>query len=260
LYEAKMIHHFDHRFATYGLDGSIRDTTLEEHQDPDFAPMPRYWVEEGEVEERLVKRDRDGNVLWRWEQPWLLGFRRITNSTNERTSIFSLIPRVAVGDNLFLAMVDRRLTEQVSALLATVSSLAFDFVTRQKLGGTNMNFFVIEQLPILHPESFSEPEVAWIQDMVAQIGGLPSVAGSATGSYSGSSVWASGDRARLRAVLDAYFLEKFGLEAEAAYILDTFTTTSGRELQRFGEYRTRRIILEALDERPWHGSSRPENS
>ncbi|MCC6310861.1 MAG: N-6 DNA methylase, partial [Trueperaceae bacterium] len=36
LYEAKMIHHFDHRYATYQPDGSIRDTTLEEHQDPSF--------------------------------------------------------------------------------------------------------------------------------------------------------------------------------------------------------------------------------
>jgi len=157
-------------------------------------------------------------------------------------------------------MIDRRHSEQVSALLATVSSLAFDFVTRQKLGGTNMNFFVVEQLPVLHPESFSEPEVSWIKDVVAKLGGIPCAPGLTTGSYTARSAWASGDRTGLRAVLDAYFLEKFGLEAEAAFILDTFTTTSGRELQRFGEYRTRRIILEALDERPWRGSLRRVNS
>ncbi|HIY40740.1 MAG TPA: N-6 DNA methylase, partial [Candidatus Nocardiopsis merdipullorum] len=35
LYEAKMLHHYDHRWATYNEDGSTRDFTLEEKQDPD---------------------------------------------------------------------------------------------------------------------------------------------------------------------------------------------------------------------------------
>lgn len=50
LYEAKMVHHYDHRFATYATDGeTIRDTTVAEKQQPDYAPLPRYWVEEREV-------------------------------------------------------------------------------------------------------------------------------------------------------------------------------------------------------------------
>ena len=54
LYEAKMIHHFDHRWATYGAGASddeegARDCTLAERQNPDFEPSPRYWVPEDEV-------------------------------------------------------------------------------------------------------------------------------------------------------------------------------------------------------------------
>src|SRR5690606_3709724 len=54
LYEAKMIHHFDHRWATYGAGASddeegTRDCTLAEKQNPDFEPSPRYWVPEDEV-------------------------------------------------------------------------------------------------------------------------------------------------------------------------------------------------------------------
>lgn len=50
LYEAKMIHHYDHRFATYDTDGEeIRDATIAEKADPYFAPLPRYWVNEWEV-------------------------------------------------------------------------------------------------------------------------------------------------------------------------------------------------------------------
>lgn len=50
LYEAKMVHHYDHRFATYELDGeTTRDTTEAEKSQPDYMPLPRYWVEEREV-------------------------------------------------------------------------------------------------------------------------------------------------------------------------------------------------------------------
>jgi hypothetical protein len=48
LYEAKMIHHFDHRWATYaGLD--IRELTLEEKQESNFSAVSRYWIEAREV-------------------------------------------------------------------------------------------------------------------------------------------------------------------------------------------------------------------
>ena len=48
LYEAKMIHHFDHRWATYdGLD--TRDVELIEKQQPYFVSFPRYWVKTREV-------------------------------------------------------------------------------------------------------------------------------------------------------------------------------------------------------------------
>ncbi|MEY3768350.1 MAG: hypothetical protein RLZZ11_1420, partial [Cyanobacteriota bacterium] len=53
LYEAKLIHHYDHRWATYEADGSSRDATLTEKQDSDFQVGPRYWVERSEVEARL---------------------------------------------------------------------------------------------------------------------------------------------------------------------------------------------------------------
>jgi len=55
LYEAKMIHHYDHRWVTYEPDGSTRDVTPSEKQDPDFVVMPRYWVHEWEVAKRASR-------------------------------------------------------------------------------------------------------------------------------------------------------------------------------------------------------------
>src|SRR5512135_362277 len=91
LYEAKMLHHYDHRWATYQSDGTTRDVTLAEKQQPDLAVLPRYWVREAEVDARLAGR---------WDRGWLLGWRDITNSTNERTTIATTFPRTAVGNKV----------------------------------------------------------------------------------------------------------------------------------------------------------------
>ncbi|MCL4744330.1 MAG: N-6 DNA methylase [Burkholderiaceae bacterium] len=50
LYEAKMMHQFDHRWATYDAgDEDARDTTQAERRDASFQVRPRYWVPAREV-------------------------------------------------------------------------------------------------------------------------------------------------------------------------------------------------------------------
>ena len=67
-------------------------------------------------------------------------------------------------------------------------------------------------------------------------------------------------RAHLRAELDAFFARKYGLDRDdLRYILDpadamgdaypseTFRGLKRNEIDRYGEYRTRRLVLEAFD-------------
>src|SRR5690606_36047715 len=82
LYEAKMIHHYDTRWATYEPDGTIRDVTLEEKR-AGFAVLPRYWVHQHEVDKKLEGK---------WDKRWLLGWRDICRSTDERTTIATKLP------------------------------------------------------------------------------------------------------------------------------------------------------------------------
>lgn len=52
LYEAKMIHQYDHRWATYRGDGGADvsvDVPLADKRDPAYTVRPRYWVEAREV-------------------------------------------------------------------------------------------------------------------------------------------------------------------------------------------------------------------
>ncbi len=55
LYEAKMLHQFDHRWATYETPDDARDVRLEEKRDPGFLAQPRYWVREDVVESATPK-------------------------------------------------------------------------------------------------------------------------------------------------------------------------------------------------------------
>ncbi|MDL5039082.1 N-6 DNA methylase [Comamonas sp. Y6] len=61
LYEAKMIHQFDHRWATYvdnpdnPIEQDIEDVTWAQKVDPAFTVRPRYWVEEYEVLARIAR-------------------------------------------------------------------------------------------------------------------------------------------------------------------------------------------------------------
>jgi len=256
LYEAKMIHHFDHRYATYQADGSIRDTALEEHQDPNFAPMPRYWVEEGEVEEKLVKRDSDGNIVWQWKEPWLLGFRDITNSTNERTAIFSLTPRVAVGHTMPLCFLDNLDRSLMLAFIALTASLAFDFLARQAVGGTHMTYFILRQLAAPRPTDFGAQDLNWLANVAMRLLASDKVIAKALGELSPPNKWLGDDRVRLRAALDAYFMSHYGLEQhDIEYVLDTFEGLNRKELGSLGEHRTRRFVLEAAREQPWRSTT-----
>ncbi len=62
LYEAKLFHHYDHRFATFDgvsdrniRNGTARPMTVTEKSDPATVAIPRYWVPEKEVAKRLDK-------------------------------------------------------------------------------------------------------------------------------------------------------------------------------------------------------------
>ena len=406
LYEAKLIHQFDHRWATYTPTGDSRDMTLAEKQDSHSSARPRYWVNQREVWLRLTTlpdglrkalRDRnesatvlcvtqllfgrwlstlhgrhgcesenlsdlkvypgwlafvkqypfaqqvapvslalcgdnppclkplDDNYLpaqgsfevamsnerastaWyavdpqalaqvlaftakhtdllgptqafqsakdvldlaeRWlEQScpnWLMGWRDICRATDERTVIASLMPLAGVGNKAPLLQLPPPISgSHAAAFLGNLSALAFDFVARQKIGGTTLNYFYLKQFPVLPPDRYTEVDLDFIVPRVLE---LTFTAHDLSGwaqdlGYNGSPFAFDPDRrATLRAELDAYYARLYGLTRdELRYILDpadvmgtdypseTFRVLKNSELREFGEYRTQRLVLEAWD-------------
>ena len=371
LFEAKMIHHFDHRFGSYaGLearpaDGSLPETPDSLKKNPDYEADPWYWVPADETALRVArvpsrlkqyfrKENAEGclKVLAEWvlgtldpedldlanlvqttrrtvnrlrevlgaralerdivgarvvtwlskalanarkmqretplseddlsfiragptdpleltgalidrKQPrWLMGWRDITNATNERTVISAVFPNVAAGDKL-LIMHHTRAADSAVPVAANLISVVLDYAARQKIGGTSFKYYYIKQLPLLSPVQFSAEDYAFLTSCVLELtytSHSMRLWAQDLGYNGGPFAFDPDRRALLRARLDAFFARKYDLNRnELRYLLDpvdtmgvdypseTFRGLKRKELQRFGEYRTQRLVLAAFD-------------
>lgn len=77
-------------------------------------------------------------------------FRDITNATNERTAIFSIVSRTRVGHTApIISTTDSSDVCKVLCLVTNVNSLPFDYPVWQKMGGTYLTYTILKQLPFL---------------------------------------------------------------------------------------------------------------
>lgn len=247
LYESKMIHQFDHRWASYD-GGQVRDMSPQEKVDPSAVALPRYWLKEGEVSQRLQGR---------WNRRWLMGWRDITNTTNMRTIVSSVFPYSAAPDGNLL-MLPAGGAEMAQLLAAGFSSFACDFVARQKLGGTHLKYFTMKQLPVLPPRIFeqvswlpTENAAEWIKQRAHELQftsyDMADFA-SDLGDVDGPFLWDPVRRDVLKAELDASFFHFYERSrADVEYMMDSFPIVRRKEELEFGEFRTRRLILEVFD-------------
>ncbi|MDT0329194.1 Eco57I restriction-modification methylase domain-containing protein [Nocardiopsis lambiniae] len=258
LYEAKMIHHYDHRWATYAQGGDTRDLTLEEKKDSNAVVMPRYWVSEGATDtgekDKYSKPVMETGVQTKldaagWGRGWLLGWRDICRSTDLRTSIISFVPKSAVGDKYLLMFPDCE-AGIVPALVGMQASFAFDFSSRQKLGGTSMKFFTWKQLPFLSPgdvasnSDFISRRVLELtftsKDMISLARDLDD--------QGNPFLWEEGRRFVMRVELDALFFHLYGIDRDdVEYIMETFPIVKKKDVAKYGTYRTKERILEIYD-------------
>jgi hypothetical protein len=257
LVEAKMVHHFDHRYGDYtdkpagSQDTQLPDVPEERLADPSYQTMPRYWVE---------KRDVDARLNDVWKHDWLIGWRDICRSTDERTVISSLIPRSAVGDKflLILPRIDPRLA---ACLYASLCSFPLDYAARQKVGGTSLKYFTMRQLPVLRPDTY-QSDTAWDRGTTLRDWILPRVLeltytawdlrsfACDVGFHVPPFEWRSQRRFDLRCELDAAFFRLYGLSKDdVTYVMETFPIVRRNdEKANHGVYRTKEVILSIYDE------------
>jgi hypothetical protein len=240
---------------------------------------------------------------------WILAYRKITRSNDERTTIATIFPPDGLGDSINSLY---GLTALNASCLVTIfNCICLDYVTRIKLGGANLSFWILKQLPVLPPDRFSADDIAFIVPRVLELvytawdmrpfaedvwrelaeprtenqepsvvildsaalrddilrrnaecnaEADPALFAPRDGFVLPPFRWDEGRRALIRAELDARIARLYGLTRdELRYILDpadvygpdfpgeTFRVLKEKETRLYGEYRTRRLVLEAWD-------------
>lgn len=248
IYEAKLIHQFDHRFSTYrGVEedmvdsGQARRLSAEEKDDPSKVILPRYWLAEDEYKSTSGK-------------DWHVVFRRITNSTNERTVIATVIPgNPTVHTINHISGVD---AEEALLLVGLFNSYTVDYVARQKVSGTELSQFIIRQLPIPSPQRFNEVRLKGepIRQRITELSlRLLYTANDLSGfadeaGYGEEPFQFTGDaesREAIRTELEALVCHVYGIEAsDIDRLFSTFEQVNERDQQEHGYYRTRENVRE----------------
>ena len=261
LYQGRMIQHFDHRASSVRINlASTHNPYLSEetndaqHRNPDFLPRSQYWVPASEVEPDFPKRG------------YALGFRDIARPTDVRTVIATVVPQAGYGNTLPLLLTDGHAengnepganisefqASDLALFAANFNAMCLDFVARQKAQGTHLNWYIVEQLPILTPEAyhrrFGDRTAADLvrhhvlrltytaHDMAPFARDL--------GHHGPPFSWDQEQRRHLRARLDALYFHLYGLDRhDAAYILSTFPILKRQDKAQFNHYRTKTLIL-----------------
>ncbi|MGW3729256.1 Eco57I restriction-modification methylase domain-containing protein [Streptomyces sp. NPDC000851] len=240
LYEAKMLHHYDHRWATYDPDGSTRDLTLFEKQDSSSVVLPRYWVAESEVEAQLARKS--------WDHGWLLGWRDICRATDERTMISAVMPATAIGHTYPLMFMGQ--PDLGDLLGSPMNTFAFDYVARQKIGGTHLTYGYTMQLPVFRPEQLV-PHRAFIMHRVLELTYTADDMADLACDFGDNGVpfrWDENRRGFIRAELDALFFHLYGIARDDVdYMLETFPIVKRKDEAKYGTYRTKELILAEYD-------------
>lgn len=264
LYVGRMIHQYDHRSASVALnEDNLKVATLSDRSDgaqkhsPDFYPQPQYWV-------------RDSDLPASLRRPWALAFRDIARATDVRTMIAAIVPGSAAGNTLPLLIDDAMGVREAALLLAMFNAMAFDYIARQKAQTTHLNWYIVEQLPVIAPARFNGPLPAAFT-AAARAAGLmnghhaePTIADFALPqvlalSYTAHDLapfardmgyvdargmvlppiaWNEDERRERLAALDALFFWLYGLNgAEVDYVLSTFPIVREQDERAFGRFR-----------------------
>lgn len=262
LYAGRMIHQFDHRAASVVVNAAnihnaalSGDVTSDMKADPAFSPEPQYWVPATAVSDAT-------------SQSTVLAFRDIARATDARTMIATLAPTVGFGNKapLILSRDDGLSTVDAALLVANVNAFVLDYVARSKVQGTSVNWFIVEQLPVVPPAAYtrvfgSKTARDIVREAVLELSytahdlapfardlGHVDNAGDVLPPF----VWDEERRLKLRAKLDALYFILYGVfdptdpaqsRDDIRYVYSTFPIVQREEIAKWGSYRSRDLAL-----------------
>ncbi|MDM3855181.1 MAG: N-6 DNA methylase [Aphanizomenon gracile PMC649.10] len=262
VYEGKITSFYNHRSSSIEVNNDRKfrsaqpvETTEMQLTDNLYTPIFQYWVDKNEVLNRIPEG---------YKYSWVLAYKDVTASTNERTCIASILPNLAVAYTLRTIFISDTIpAKYIIYLMANLNSIIFDYSCRQSLSGLHLSDYILKQLPIIPPERYTEKDIEYIAPRVLELvyTSWDMQPFAQDMGYNGEPfIWNPNKRALIRAELDAYYAKLYGLTRdELRYILDpaevygaefpseTFRVLKNNEIKQYGEYRTQRLVLEAWD-------------
>ena len=250
LYEGKMVQAYDHRAADIVVNPENRHrpaqpvpATLAQHGNVDWLPAPQFWV----ARARIPDEDCE----------WWIGWKDVTAPTNVRTVIASIIPQSGVGNTFPLLLPSEHpdaYAMAASRLLANLNAIPFDYVARQKVQGQHLNWYIVEQLPIVSPDRYeatrfgSKTAAEIVREAVLELTYTAhDMAPFARDlGYDGPPFqWDEHRRLYLRAKLDALFFHLYGItdRDDIRYIYSTFPIVERQETATYDRYLSRDLCL-----------------
>ena len=256
LYVGRMIHQFDHRAASVEVNPeSLHNPAfsggivLPQKADPDFVPTPQYWVPADKV-------------IFPNGLKWAIAFRDIARPTDVRTMIATVVPFVGLGNKApILAAEDLKIYRQfASCFTANLNTVLLDYVVRQKVHGTNLNWYIVEQLPVIPVDHYETtrfgPKTAGeivresVLELVYTAHDMAPFARDMcyvdeSGKIKPPFLWNEEHRLHLRAKLDAIFFHLYGIvdRDDVRYIFSTFPIVENQETNTYGTYQSRELCL-----------------
>lgn len=257
LLEARLIGQFNHRYSSYDLTNEDRPHMLpvvpsEYLADPNYKVSTYYSVDSEIAEAEWDKRAK---------RPWAIALRETTVAAASRTIVATVVPRCAANHKLLLTSLESSHPQLVTVFLGILNSFVFDFFARQKLGGSSLSAYLMEQLPFPSPNHIAEcaPDfldsgglvkfvVPRVLELVYTADDLQLFAHD-VGYASNPFVWDEERRFWLRAELDAVFFHLYGIARnDVDYIMETFPIVKRKDIAAHGSYRTKEAILSIYDE------------
>jgi hypothetical protein len=184
---------------------------------------------------------------------WFIGFRDITNATNERSVIAAVLPFSAVGHTcplIFLPDPDYAL-----CLVSNLNAFVFDYFARQKITGTHLTYNLLKQMPVLPSPNYDIPApddsgqtmkhwlIKRVVELVYTAWDLKAFAGD-FGFNHPPFFWDTHRRLHIQSEIDAAFFLMYGLEEkDVSYILDTFPIVKRKDEKKYGIYKTKIEII-----------------
>jgi hypothetical protein len=152
---------------------------------------------------------------------WKIAYRRISRSTDARTWICTPVQELPGGDSLFFLSVRNVEMNAPVALSGILNSYAYDWIVRNRMGGTNLSWFILAETPVPRPDVVGwQPieAIAW-RLCGTMLRWAPEWLRQAkrhhwSHSHSWRRLWAvtPHERLRLRSILDALVAHLYGLD------------------------------------------------